>query len=103
MSSLLTIPEHVRTSPAGVAGVVLHARPQETAKDGAETLPGSSIEFAVKIFRSSQLNDAEHEAKMLRCGEGSRHIVTLHEVVYTLDWVCLVLEFCPNGSLHDRL
>lgn len=88
------------TPPAGVAGVVLHARAGTTKQ--VETLAGGSIEYAVKIFRSSQLNDAEHEAKMLRCGEGSRHIVTLHEVVYTLDWVCLVLEFCPHGSLHDR-
>lgn len=60
-------------------------------------------EVAVKVFRSSQLNDAEHEASLLEHFAGVAGVVTLHEVIYSLDWCALVLEYAPRGSLHHYL
>ena len=76
---------------SGVAGTVLLAN------------RGDEEQFAVKIFRSHKQQDAEHEAKMLRTVSNCRNIVTLHDVLYSLEWTALVLELCSMGSLHDLL
>jgi len=80
---------------AGVAAAVHLAR--------RRSKEGETHEVAVKVFRSSQLNDAEHEAAMLEPFTGEPCIVTLDEVLYSLDWCALVLEYSPQGSLHHYL
>ena len=64
---------------------------------------GECQNVAVKMFWSSQLNDAEHESGLLEPLVGAVGIVQLHEVIHSLDFCALVLEYSPRGNLHSYL
>jgi tRNA A-37 threonylcarbamoyl transferase component Bud32/tetratricopeptide (TPR) repeat protein len=70
--------------------------------------PALKRHVAVKLFPKNSLVDPharEHwlgEARALSRVPHD-HVVTIHRVEETEEWLCLVLEYVPGGTLRDRL
>jgi tRNA A-37 threonylcarbamoyl transferase component Bud32/tetratricopeptide (TPR) repeat protein len=70
--------------------------------------PALERHVAVKLFPRNSLIDPHTRAHWLAEARAlSRvphdHVVAIHRVEETEDWLCLVLEYVPGGTLKDRL
>ncbi len=105
-----TRPSPARNAPPTLPGLVIE---RELGRGGASVVylawePALNRHVAVKLFSSNSLHDPharEHwlaEARVLSRVPHD-HVVAIHRVDETEEWLWLVLEYVSGGTLKDRL
>jgi eukaryotic-like serine/threonine-protein kinase len=105
-----THPAPIRNIPPKLPGLVLE---RELGRGGASVVylaweTALKRHVAVKLFPKNSLVDRhsrEHwlaEAQVLSRVPHD-HVVAIHRVDETADWLCLVIEYVAGGTLKDRL
>jgi len=103
-------PSPARNTPPTLPGLVIE---RELGRGGASVVylawePALNRHVAVKLFSSNSLHDPharEHwlaEARVLS-RVPHNHVVAIHRVDETEEWLWLVLEYVSGGTLKDRL